>query len=64
MSLKWLSLSKLEKKLHTTPLQAGLRDELFSAAEMLLFSIQVRKIPTVTQCNDITVLVHIWKEDW
>ena len=42
MSLKWLSLSKLQKKIQTCPLQAGLQDELFSASEMLLSSIQVR----------------------
>ncbi|CAH3157223.1 unnamed protein product [Porites lobata] len=40
MSLKWLSLSKLQKKIQTCPLQAGLQDELFSASEMLLSSVQ------------------------
>lgn len=40
MSLKWLSLSKLQKKIQNTPLQAGLQDELFSASEMLLSSVQ------------------------
>ena len=43
MSLKWLSLSKLQKKVQTAPLQAGLPDELFSASEMLVSSIQVRQ---------------------
>jgi len=43
MSLKWLSLSKLQKKIQTTPLQAGLQEELFSASEMLVSSIQVRR---------------------
>lgn len=42
MSLKWLSLNKLQKKIQTAPLQAGLQDELFSASEMLVSSIQVR----------------------
>lgn len=42
MSLKWLSLSKIQKKIQTTPLQAGLQEELFSASEMLVSSIQVR----------------------
>lgn len=40
MSLKWLSLSKLQKKIQSTPLQAGLQEELFSATEMLVSSIQ------------------------
>ena len=43
MSLKWLSLSKLQKKIQTTPLQAGLQDDLYSASEMLVSSIQVRR---------------------
>lgn len=42
MSLKWLSLSKLQKKIQSTPLQPGLQEELFSASEMLVSSIQVR----------------------
>ena len=41
LSLKWLSLSKLQKKIHTAPL--GLQDELFSASEMLVSSVQVRR---------------------
>ena len=41
MSLKWLSLSKLQKKTQLGPLQAGVQDELFSASEMLLSSAQV-----------------------
>lgn len=40
MSLKWLSLSKLQKKTQLAPLQAGVQDELFSASEMLLSSVR------------------------
>ena len=42
LSLKWLSFSKLQKRIQTPPLQGGLQDELFTASEMLVSSIQVR----------------------
>ena len=41
MSLKWTSLSKLQKKAETAPLLESLQNELFSASEILLSSIQV-----------------------
>lgn len=40
LSLKWLSFSKLQKRIQTPPLQGGLQDELFTASEMLVSSIQ------------------------
>lgn len=40
MSLKWSSLSKLQKKVQTAPLLQSLQDEIFSASEVLLSTIQ------------------------
>ena len=57
LSLKWLSLSKLQKKIQTPPLQAGLQDELFSASEMLVSSIQVSSQSTLPKI----LFKHSWQ---
>ncbi|XP_074605789.1 ankyrin repeat and fibronectin type-III domain-containing protein 1-like isoform X2 [Acropora palmata] len=52
MSLKWTSLSKLQKKTQTAPLLESLQNELFSASEILLCSIQekIQYFENSTKC--------------